>query len=414
MGILDRFLRKETPRIRFAELEGWCAEKEAELNKKADAELLALLKKIELKTAETQDLIKTLAKAQLFNAKITEREFQIMEGNRQTYIQKVKLFLDRTSATKPGNIREVEDFQISFNHEFEALAKGSVRSFYMVSEFFRNETSDVASGTREIEKIVIQIRQLRQKHIEDTAPFMRLAQLFGEFKKSGQRLKELRADENQSETERERLTGELKKLESELKTLLASAPFHEFQALTTGLDETNSEINSIEESLSTDFSVLEKALKKYAKLSTDENLIEPYVSDLLSSLRSDSELRIAGILERLRPALAEGKLGIKERVQEKMLAKIDSLTRDYLEETLARYRLLIGKKAVLESQAGSHQANQALILLDSKKQKLQSEEEALSKKMALIKEDISRIDPQRLKQVLIETAEKEFSLKIID
>jgi hypothetical protein len=414
MGIFDWFFKREKPPLSFDELEAWCVEREANLNREAEAELLAFLKKIESKVAETRESIRVLVQAELFNSKITEREHQIMKDNRQTYIQKAGLFLDKISSSKPGSIWEIQDFLGSFDREFETLAKGSARSYYLLSEFFRNEASAVASGIKDIEKTVAQIRQLRQKHNEASAPLANMTVLFDELKRAGQRLRELKAEEKQEESERQRLSGEQKKLEAEQKILQDSAPFHELEEIKSNLEAVDKEIKVAEESLSQDFSTLEKALKKYAKISTEEKFIWDYTSNPLASLRSDSELRIIDILEKLRPELASGRLGIKERLKEKMLAKIETLTREKLRETLDRYNSLIGKKEGLASQAASHPANQVLASLDSKHQRLRRDLEASARKIEELKRDIIRIDPERLKLGLKETAEKEFSLRITD
>jgi len=414
MGIFDWFFKREKPSLSFDGLEAWCVEREANLNREAEAELLTLLKKIDSKLAETRDSIRVLVQAELFNSKITEREYQIMKDNRQTYIQKAGLFLDKISSSKPGSIWEIQDFLGSFDREFEALAKGSARSYYLLSEFFRNEASAVASGIKDIEKIVAQIRQLRQKHNEASAPLANMTVLFDELKRASQRLRELKTEEKQEEAERQRLLGEQKKLEAEQKILQDSAPFHELEDIKSNLEMAGKEIKSAEESFFQDFSTLEKALKKYAKISTEEKFIGDYTNNLLSSLRSDSELRIIDILEKLRPELSSGRLGVKERLREKMLAKIEELTKENLKETIDKYNSLLEKKANLENQAASHPANQVLASLDSKQQRLRRELEASARKIEELKRDIIRIDPERLKLGLKETAEKEFSLTITD
>jgi len=414
MGMLDWFIKREKPTLSFDRLEIWCRDKEDNLNKAAEAELLTLLRKIDSRMVETRDSIKALEQAGLFNSKVTEREHQIMVGNRQTYIQKVGLFLDRIPSIKPGSIWEIDDFLSSFDREFETLAKSSARSYYLLSEFFSNEASDVAFGTKEIERAVSQIRLLRQKHSEDSEPFARMALLFDEFGKARQRLEELKAEEKQEDTEYQRLSGELKRLELEQKALMRSEQFHELETLRLELDEVTKKIKITEESIFQDFSILEKALKKYAKISTEEKFIEGYTSNLLASLRSDSELRIAGILERLKSELASGRLGIKERLQEKMLAKIDILTKDYLGETINGYNSQLERKTSLESSVASHPANQAYTSLDSRQQRLRHEHEAAAKKLEMIRGDIAKTDPGKLKLELKETAEQEFGLRIAD
>jgi hypothetical protein len=412
MGFLDFFLGKKEQQLRFAEIGRLCADRKAQLKARAHEDLARLLEKIDSKIAEAKDHLSSLSSAELFNKKISDREVQIMEGNRQTYILKTNLFLTRLSSSKPADIEAVQPYLELFAGEFEALAKGSARSYYMLSEFFHNEAAKVASCVKDIERLFGQLGQLNENYTSESRPLAEIAELMDLLKNSVARLKELKAEKKQEDVGLESLQAEEKRLEKEAKALMATAPHHELDRLKAELAAVTLELKKQGDALAADFTALDKALRKFAKKSNDELFIEDYLRDPASALISDTEGYIVPVLSRVKAGIENGSLELKDRMQEKALAKLGSMTEEYLSDFADSYKGLLSRRNLLREQIEEHPISRESLELAAKREAVRRDIASAAAKSDLLAKELAKIEPEKLKSKIKAAAEAGLGIKI--
>jgi hypothetical protein len=412
MGFFDFFIGKKQQLARFSELERLCADKKAQLKDRTHEELMQLLRKIDSNIAEAKDNLTSLSSAELFNKKISDREIQIMEGNRQTYILKTNLFLEKLSGSKPEDIEAAQAYIGLFVREFETFAKGSARSYYMLSEFFQNEAAKVASCIKNIERLLAQLSQLNERYISESAPLDKIAELFDSLRTSGARLRDVKEEKKQADESLDSLQAEEKKLEKEAKVLAALPSHRELDKYKAELSTALMELKKKGEEMASDFSALDKAMRKFAKKSNDELFIEDYLREPASALISDSEMYIIPILSRVRSGIENGSLELKDRMQEKALAKLEVMTEEYLSDFISSYKELLSRRNLLREQIEEHPISAGLAELAEKKERIGRDIESAAAKAELLGREISKIDPEKLRSEIKIAAETELGIKI--
>ena len=106
--------------------------------------------------------------------------------------------------------------------------------------------------------------------------------------------------------------------------------YKQYENLLIEKEDNERKLRDIESRIFHDFSVLEKALKKYSKIAFEnERLIEEYLNDPIKAWTKDHSLGIIKILENLSKAIVDNKLELDQRKNERALSKIRELDKEY-------------------------------------------------------------------------------------
>jgi len=144
--------------------------------------------------------------------------------------------------------------------------------------------------------------------------------------------------------------NELTGLENQLNQLKSGNDYKNFQNLLIHKKSFESKLKEIEDKLFHEFSVLEKALKKYAKISFDsEDLINKYLSNPTNSLVEDHKLEIVNVLKQLKSNIIDNKLELDRKKGEKSLAKIRELDDQYFSFAQSNYNKLAAALSKIKS-----------------------------------------------------------------
>ena len=413
MGILERLFGREKESISFRELERWLTEKNNSLMREATSKSISLLKSLEYQKQLAKDKLITLKTAELFNKNITEREKQIMEGNRTAYIQKVSLFLERIASPKAVDLASARSFVDTYTDELSQFTHGSERAYYMLSEFFQNEVTGIARNIKEMDKLVARLNDEVSQLSKALEPIEAIKSLIEEQGRSAVKQKELKKQEQELSSKLSSLSSEIKKQNLALKHLEKSQQFRELSRLGTEMDSRKEELKELGNSVSEDFSVLDRALRKYSKLSTEEKAILPYFEDPVIALVNDTNLNISEIMEKMRSTLIKGDLGLKDKKQEKTLQKIDTLSREYLRQLQEKHRELREKIEELANRIQSDPIHLKFLEFTASRQEISDSLARLELSRKELSHEIGKIDLPNLKQTLKEHAESLLGIKLI-
>lgn len=323
------------------ELDAWLARKEEQMRTALNGILREASAEMEEAKAALQGSIDALREAELRNPNIPAKALHFMQGNRDSYVKLASLFLRDAFPEGISGMayEEAKTFISGFKQHIESFSSSSLKNYQVLQHFFAHESQAVAKRIKGSENA---LRKLEEALVESGLDA--LAEAKEEAASIRQKIGRRR--EFAEETEREK--GHLRRagqkeqgLREELAALEAS---DEAKALGGWREELRSVEDSLAQArreLSFRFSPLEKALKKFAKVSFEhDRMIAAYAERAEQAIEEDSQLAILSILPKLRQSLHDGSLGLDEKRTQKALDAIGSISREVLTRHVERTNAL--------------------------------------------------------------------------
>lgn len=345
MGFFD-FLKKqkESRTVSFKELDKWLNE---EIGKKdIEGYITSFRDQMIEKIESTKESMANLEQASLLNEKIPERLKHIMRGNRENYIRKINIFL--SDLKLPYDYESLLIFAEKLKMSIDKLSKDTQKSYMILNEFLATELMKVVKHVKELELLTAKTKKnLEHEGLENLVEIKLLLKNLREIKDKSE---DIRKKNRTQQDALKLLEQKISSKNAEIKSSKESKEKSEYDKLMQMNQKANGELKAEEQELWNHFSTLEKALKKYKRLSLNEKLIDSYLEKPSTAIMNDSEIQIVEILESMKKSL--DKLGLKDKKLEKTEEEIARLSRDYLKnkrETLSRIYTIL--KQVEESLA---------------------------------------------------------------
>jgi len=331
--------KEELKQLKKSELEGY-------IKKQLDKDNInSLLKEFSGRIDEISKTIgercDKLEKAELQNKNIPPRAITIMEGNRKAYIHKTMHFTGKIreilseikTLTDSSNIID----KISkINEIFDEYNKTTQKPYYILQEFFANESHKVASGIKEISDSIQQFKDSLKK--SDAHKFQEILNLINKIENRKQKKKEL---ENQKKELEKNLNEEEKNilvLKDEIKKIKESQEFNELAKLNDNLRIAKDEQKKFSDEIYYKLAPLSRALRKYAKISFDEKSIEMIISDPFKAIAEIKTETLNKIFSGLAKSIKEGTIALKENVRKKNLEILNKINPEFVKNTQAKIK----------------------------------------------------------------------------
>ncbi|MBW2999917.1 hypothetical protein KY339_04540 [Candidatus Woesearchaeota archaeon] len=340
MGFFERFFKKkeiEKKEIKLSGLSSW-------FNEEIDPEIGVLKAEIKQKFDRIDEMrisirekLDSLENAKLKNEKISVKERQVMEGNRVTYIKLVSTFVNSIRFPEEMDYNEVKETANTFKKNLENFSKSSARSYFVLQEFFANESASIASDIKELDNTFKQIRDVLEKY----SKYVKLMSSINEINNMCKtRLNTLQ--EIEKERENHKKTNELI-LETELKIkkLRASDDYKKMESMQSRKEHLLEEIRKQEDVVFQLFSPLTRPMKKFARIALEnEGLLNNYIDAPAKALFGDTDYRIIAALESMKKSLENNSLELKEKEKEKALNIISGITGEGLRQIVEKKKQL--------------------------------------------------------------------------
>jgi len=382
----------------FAEAEKLVKEKKQAAADRLGKGIGAAKSRIEHEKQELKGKIEQLRKAKLLNPNIPERAKHFADGNREAYIKKAEQFCEGVEL--PGKIDELRDFFNRFASSIVELAESAAKPYQILQEFFANETNNIRSAIGTIEKTVLALRETIKS--ENLAELEQLDREIGELNEKLERQDELSKELEGKQKLADELGNQKQKLGNELNEAEGDRSYLELKQKLIAAKEN---IKKIEQGILGSFSVLETALKKYAKVSFEhKEVAESYVKSPVAALSQDFELRIADCLAQIKKLLMKDELDVKERKKEKTIEEISKLSKDYLANLVKNYAAAKKDEQGALSAISSSETFKRIKELKSKISKLEQEFARANDELDYLKKKAGKLELEKAKQEIIEKA----------
>jgi len=171
-----------------------------------------------------------------------------------------------------------------------------------------------------------------------------------------------------------------------------------------GSNNTESKLSQIENQLFHDFSALEKALKKYAKIAIEnENLILEYLDNPI--------FKISEILDKLKDVIDQ--LGLDDKKKEKALAKIHELDGVYFNKIKEDFKNAKQRSNDVKYEIENNKGKKELDDYNKELNNVKINIESVNNKISMLNNDLEKINIEKLKENLVNEVNDVIKVRIV-
>ncbi len=284
--------------VAFAELNAWLETHTNQNAKSISDAARPILDKIDDAIFANQANVNKLEHAELRNKNISSRELEIMKGNRQSYIKRTNMFLQQFSSLYDkenityNDMKKLCEF---YTAEIQVYHSATLKPYAVLQHFFANEAYVIAKNIKEIDDLMKQLQAIVQKQSVESITDIKEQVI--RIQKKLERKAEIEAEKNTVEEEYVTMWELCQEAENKMNKLQSSEQYKRYLEVVAEAQGFQKKIEIHNASLVHSFSVVDKAVRKYAKTVPEK---EPFLLSYLEkpgeSLQTDSALEIASIL----------------------------------------------------------------------------------------------------------------------
>jgi len=362
-----------------ADITQWVNAKADENNRLIDKEAEHTSDKIEKICAKLEENLSSLENMELQNKKVPKRVEQIIEGNRTTYVKNSRNFINRID-----NKIEPQTFSKTIKDELENLGHANARGTKVLSEFFRNEVVSISQQLRalislgnQLDKCIAELKIMEIREIQRI-----LDQNKYEESKAADMDKQIESVNLEITKNKSRKT----KLQEKISEFKKSTEYKEHLTQKKVKEKITADLKQIDDKIWVMFSKIQPAMKKYARISLNDKILQKFISDPVKAA-INSDLEIIGVLKDMLGSLNKGGIDLKEKRLEHaktgarlLIEKLGRMVAD--RETLVHRKKQTNERIRKTYMRDLEEADYKLEHLDARIKKLKNDLENLDQQKA--------------------------------
>lgn len=282
-----------------------------------DEKLTALSERFKRESSKTRKNIQRLEQGTLLNKDVETRHLQLMEGNRKAYIRKIEQFLDAVAETTSLNKEKAHQTAEYLRDRLESLLKSTQKSYFVLQEFLANESRNLASNLKAFDKL---ISELKETHESQEEQFSRIETVRDQLAGAGRQPER----EEGLRKSAQRADDSAAKAEQELDSFRRSKRYRELTKLKKRQEELKAESSKLTNQLAQFLSVIDRAMRKYLKMSADPEIVSAVLNVTEQVLLLEPK-RLKNLLPRLERAISSGEVSLKDKKRKKSLETIQQV-----------------------------------------------------------------------------------------
>ncbi|MEM4259874.1 MAG: hypothetical protein QXG00_01410 [Candidatus Woesearchaeota archaeon] len=355
------------------------------------------------------EAIKELEESELSNKNIPNKEYQIMLGNKNNYVQRTKLFFQEI--TLPTDSLELHAFFKDFFEKLEALNNATQKNYFVLKHFFEDEIYTVARRIKEFEETIIKINELFER--EKIDEIVLIKDDIKSIEKTRKKKNDLQQEQDQMNEQLNDLSLKKEKAELYISQLKKTTDYTYYNNFLKEKADLEYYLKKIKDEISSYFSDLERAMRKHSKITMNKVIVENYLTDCVTALLSDDNLEIVNELKKLKEELVHDKIELKDSKKEKSVEIIDKLNDAFLKDKIFEIKKI--QDNIKETDDKIRKNITIVKLNDTYKfiNELDKQIEVLTKKIQFTEGQIESLNIKLIKQKIQEKIYKHFSFKLI-
>ncbi len=287
--------------------------------------------------------------------KIEVRVKNIVRGHKNKYCKEMKHFLEQLNIPQKFSLDQAIAFNNNLSSSLDELAKRTAKSYQAAQHLFFDQVEDVFKTVGELNLLTKNFeKKLKQNKLEQINQVReKINFVLEEIQKKKSLEEEIRAKNEQLNL----FLREEQKLQQELKSLTESEEYGLFRELKNKKTVLSNSIHDAEDKINLFFSKLNRALRKYERVTLETKLVSEYLNDPLIAIDRDNELKIIEVLKKLRSSIDENKVDLAPKQKEKVLKVIKEAEGGYLNVLINEREKLKSKKVEIIQKFGSLNIN---------------------------------------------------------
>ena len=388
--------------ISVEDLEEWFKAKSDKILNDLDVKISNVKGRLKEEILKTKDNLAILSTSKLHNPKISIRENQFMEGNRNAYILAVNTFLRSSDLDKAG-YSDLLGFCNDFNIRLEKFGKSTVRTYHILQEFFAHESRNIAINIKNLGGMVGDLSNCitgaKVNNIDEIkAGISVLKNKINQCKKVEALLVEKGEAKSGLIRNKDAILKEISDLIKSKDYKLLNELKVDNEACLAGVREHNAKVVHA-------FSVMEKPLRKLARVVIeDSDLLNRYMENPVEALINDNDLKVIDLLKRLEKNINNLTLELKDKKRDKVLETVKGLTEEFLREFVNKHNELDNQLNDLKNSIDENEALKEENRLNYELNNVEDNLEKVSSEIEANEIEFSKID--------IEAMKKELSVKV--
>ncbi|MBU0760954.1 MAG: hypothetical protein KJ600_06080 [Nanoarchaeota archaeon] len=356
MGFFD-FLKKKAEveekkpeEISLSEINSWLQSKSKNTLEKVNSELEEIRKKITTEKSVLKESLKNLENAELKNKELPERAKQIMQGNRQIYLQKIETLIGNLNF--PEALEKVASFSDSFDKELGEFDKSISKSHNILGEFFPEKAGAVSMNVKNLDKFVKDAKTaIKNSEIE------KLKELENKIKQTTEKISSKKENKNKIKLTEKILQSSqagINEKEKKIEQIKRGDPYKKITGSINAEELLKQQIIEENSQMAHSFSEIESAMKKYENLS-ENKLAKKYLDSPLDALFEDKEFEITSLIKAIETAVKKNEIILKDKKREKILKELSSLEENRFADFLQKNKDAADKLNLLKSEIDNSQ-----------------------------------------------------------
>jgi len=340
----------------------------------------------------TKKKLDALGRAELQNPNIPERAKQIMEGNRDAYMKQYGFFLRSLEVPHETEHASTIEFCDTFVTDVQNLVQSTGRNTQIMNEFFSRELAEVNKGMKSMHDAVDFVKQCISEKNQDLVFMDGLKDDIVKLQDKLERKIELSGHLHELEQKIESSKSLRDKLNKQEDRLRQSPQYTDYARLSKERSILIEDEKRLKSDLNHLFSQIDRALRKYQRIAVEhQEIVEQYADDPVNAILGDGNLVVLSVLDRMKLNVVDGTLGLKEKDQEKIIQRIDSMNREIFEQFLFQYNDLKNARKKVDEQYNSSRIVRELEDVEYKLNHLNSQMESQQEKIDVVKKNLNRL-----------------------
>ncbi len=350
--------------------------------------------KIEKLIGQTNVSLVRLESTDLMNNKIPVREKDIMHGNRQAYIRKVRAFFDNIEDI-PEDYHGIKRFNNNFFDRLNTFANESQKNFFVLQNFLRDETTKIAKNINSMKELVVELNEwMKEKgyhHIE------KAKELLQEIEENKITIGELTNEKRELSADLRTLAEKEEKQEKKLKKRKNSPHVDRYQDMIKEKEKIEKQLKKEISSVQSAFSDITKPLKKYDH-DHDEEVIEYYLINPATALEFDTKFKIVNILKKMDLKKYEN----NEKKRKTTKEKIKKITKDFLSKKEKTIRKTKEELSTIQRRIRNDTTSLSIGEAEKHVSLVKEEIERANTRLVEIDKQIKKLDVKIIKKAIVD------------
>lgn len=389
------------------DIDSWFSEKAKEKEEELQSALDEFKQMFEKEVESIKENIRALKDAKLRNPNIPERELNFMEGNRVAYMKKV-VDLAKSLAI-PTKIEDIVSNHSDSQEKLDNFTTQSYKPFMIVSQFFGNETGNIAENIKHFDKIY---KNLLAKYESSGIPeFNKINKAIGDYARSKEIIEQIKNNLAEKESQLKAIKEQISDAGKEIASIKKSAEFKDYNKLMEEKEKLDMQLKAHEQTFIAPFSSIQHPFKKYFKIAMKHTeWIDSYLENPVAALKSDQNLALLEILENMGKNIDSLKLNDKKA--ERLKNTIKKIDKKFCLAFKEKIHEIENKIKEIEDKINSSNIMSQIEKEEETAQSKQSKEKIILQQIEELKSDLGKIDRDKMMVDIVEEINKLLNIVI--